>query len=84
MKQDFVNQRSTIKNVVFTGMGGSGIGSKIVAQWIEKEIKVPITFVQNYEIPSCISKDTLVIATSYSRNTEEIITSIEKCLKKGA
>ena len=84
LKQEFVNQRSMINNIVFTGMGGSGIGSKIVAQWIEKEIKVPITFVQNYEIPSCINRDTLVIATSYSGNTEETLTSIEKCLKQGA
>ena len=81
LKQDFINERSTIKNVVFTGMGGSGIGSKIVAQWIEKEIKVPITFVQNYEIPSCISRDTLVIATSYSGNTEEIKLKAQEIVK---
>ena len=84
LKKDFIKHHGAINNIVFIGMGGSGIGSKIVAQWIEKEIKVPITFVQNYEIPSCISKDTLVIATSYSGNTEETITSVEKCLKKGA
>ena len=83
-KQDFKSSRSLISNVVFTGMGGSGIGARIVAQWIEKEINVPITFVQNYEIPSWINKNTLIIATSYSGNTEETLSSIEKCLKIGA
>lgn len=84
LRQKFINHPRKINNIVFTGMGGSGIGSRIVAQWIEKEIKVPITFVQNYEIPSWISRDTLVIATSYSGNTEETLSSIEKCIKTGA
>lgn len=80
----FKHRAKQIKNVVFIGMGGSGIGSKLVAQWIEKEIKIPITFVQNYEIPSWINQESLVIASSYSGNTEETITSVKLCHDQGA
>lgn len=84
LNQKFHRPNIDFQNVVFTGMGGSGIGSKIVSQWIENEISIPITFVQNYEIPSWINKNTLVIATSYSGDTEETLSSVSKCLSKGA
>jgi glucose/mannose-6-phosphate isomerase len=80
----FKHKISPITNVVFTGMGGSGIGSKIVAQWIEKEIKVPVTFVQNYEIPSWVQAGCLVIASSYSGNTEETLSSVKLSHERGA
>jgi glucose/mannose-6-phosphate isomerase len=73
-----------IENVVICGLGGSGIGAKIVSQWIENEIEVPITIVQNYTIPSFINTSTLVIGSSYSGNTEETLTSLFECQKKSA
>ena len=75
---------SEIRNVVFCGMGGSGIGARIVSQWIENEIKVPIIHVQNYEIPEFINEYSLVIGSSYSGNTEETLAALLKCRTKGA
>jgi glucose/mannose-6-phosphate isomerase len=80
----FKHNSKQITNVVFTGMGGSGIGSKLVAQWIEKEISIPITFIQNYDIPGWVNSSSLVIASSYSGNTEETISSVKLCHEKGA
>lgn len=83
-KQNLRTKSEGISNVVFIGMGGSGIGSRIVAQLVEQEIKVPISFIQNYKIPAWIDKNTLVIATSYSGNTEETLCALEMCLQKGS
>ncbi|MEY3238091.1 MAG: hypothetical protein RI883_2192, partial [Bacteroidota bacterium] len=35
----FKQPLNTIHNIVICGMGGSGIGGTIVAQWIQDEIK---------------------------------------------
>lgn len=71
-------------NVVICGMGGSGIGGKMVDQWFSQQSKVPIYLVQDYDIPGFISGKTLFIASSYSGNTEETMTAVQKAAKSGA
>jgi len=73
-----------IQNVVVCGMGGSGIGGRLVQKWVENEINVPLTVVHDYFLPKFISKHTLVIASSYSGHTEETISCVEDALKSGA
>ena len=41
-----------IRNVIVTGLGGSGIGGTIVAQVTEKELKVPMAVNKDYFLPS--------------------------------
>jgi glucose/mannose-6-phosphate isomerase len=67
-----------VKNILICGMGGSGIGGKIVGQWVEQEIKVPISYCQNYQIPAFVDEHTLLIASSYSGNTEETMIAVSK------
>ena len=71
-------------NVVICGMGGSGIGGKLVASWIANEITIPINFCQDYTLPAYVDSKTLVIASSSSGNTEETISSINEAHQKGA
>jgi glucose/mannose-6-phosphate isomerase len=73
-----------IRNVVICGMGGSGIGGRIVAQWISSTCPVPILSLQDYEVPAFVGKDTLVIGSSYSGNTEETLIAAEECRRRGA
>lgn len=73
-----------IRNVLICGMGGSGIGGRLVAKWVEDELSVPVTFAQDYGIPGYVSKHTLLIGSSYSGNTEETLSSIHQALEKGA
>lgn len=80
----FKIKTNEISNVVLLGMGGSGIGAKIVSKWVQDEIKVPILLSQDYDIPAFIGKNTLVIACSYSGNTEETVISAEKAFQAGA
>jgi bifunctional phosphoglucose/phosphomannose isomerase len=71
-------------NVVVTGLGGSGIGGKIAAQLVQKEAKCPIEVYHNYYLPGYVNHKSLVIACSYSGNTEETIAAMEQALNKGA
>jgi glucose/mannose-6-phosphate isomerase len=77
-------QEYTFSNVVICGMGGSGIGGKMVAQWFADTAKTPIILLQDYDIPSFINGKTLFIASSYSGNTEETMTAVKKAAKLGA
>tara|TARA_Y100001933_G_scaffold218089_1_gene226063 strand:+ start:2916 stop:3905 length:990 start_codon:yes stop_codon:yes gene_type:complete len=73
-----------LQNIVVCGLGGSGIGGNIVKDIIAKESSLPLLSVKNYDIPKFIDSNTLVIASSYSGNTEETISALEKCVKKNA
>ncbi|MFN5324132.1 MAG: bifunctional phosphoglucose/phosphomannose isomerase [Bacteroidota bacterium] len=83
-KAVFSKPNQEIRNVLITGLGGSGIGGSIVSQLVEREICVPITVNKDYFIPSFVGPSTLVIVSSYSGNTEETISAMELCMSKGA
>jgi glucose/mannose-6-phosphate isomerase len=73
-----------IRNVVICGMGGSGIGGRLVSKWVEDELSVPVTVVSDYVLPEFVSKNSLVIGSSYSGNTEETLQAIEEAIEAGA
>ena len=73
-----------IRNVLICGLGGSGIGGTIVSDIISPKVDIPITATKDYSIPNFVNEHTLVIANSYSGNTEETLYALEKCQAKGA
>ena len=73
-----------IRNVLICGLGGSGIGGAIVTDLVGPEVRVPICATKDYSIPNFVDEHTLVIASSYSGNTEETLFALEKCQSKGA
>lgn len=77
-------KNKTFNNVVICGMGGSGIGGKMVSQLFASQSSLPIVLVQSYSIPFFVNEHSLVIASSYSGNTEETLTAIKLADKKGA
>lgn len=83
-KAVFSNQGKSFSNVLITGLGGSGIGGSIIAQVVEKEITIPIVVNKDYFVPAFVGPGTLVIASSYSGNTEETIAALELALQRGA
>jgi len=80
----FTTSTNEIRNVLVTGLGGSGIGGTIVAQLCEKELRVPFNVSKDYFIPAYIDKHSLVIVSSYSGNTEETLQALEAALKQNA
>ena len=73
-----------IHNIVICGMGGSGIGGKLVSQWLQDELTVPVTLVQDYTLPAFVNENTLVIGSSYSGETEETLYSVTKAKSLGS
>ena len=69
-----------IKNVIITGMGGSAIGGEMIASLFKKESRVPIIVNRGYELPSFAGKETLLIAVSYSGNTEETLSCFKEAI----
>lgn len=73
-----------ISCVLVCGLGGSGIGGKIVSQLVADELKVPFLISNEYGIPACVDEHTLLIASSYSGNTEETIAAVKAAQKRNA
>ncbi len=75
----------TQPNLIYvTGMGGSGIGADFVSCLIKDKANIPYIVNKTYETPKYINENCLVIASSYSGNTEETITNLKKCIDQGA
>ncbi len=73
-----------VQNVMITGLGGSGIGGSAILDLVSDSAQVPITVNKNYDIPAYVGRHTLVIACSYSGNTEETLQAVAKAEEKGA
>jgi len=73
-----------VKNVVVAGMGGSAISGDIVRAVVANESGVPLLVNRNYDLPSYVGPDTLVVASSYSGNTEETLAAFEQARARGA
>jgi glucose/mannose-6-phosphate isomerase len=69
-----------ISNVVIVGMGGSAIGGDIVRRLALSESKVPVRVHRDYGLPAFVDENTLVIASSYSGNTEETLSAFTEAL----
>ena len=73
-----------ISNVVILGMGGSAIGGDIVRRLALAESKAPVFVHRDYGLPAFVDENSLVIASSYSGNTEETLSAFTKSLGTGA
>ncbi|MBL1231229.1 MAG: bifunctional phosphoglucose/phosphomannose isomerase [Vicingaceae bacterium] len=71
-------------NVLICGLGGSGIGATIIVQVVADNAKLPILVNKDYKIPQFVNENTLVIACSYSGNTEETLEMITQAEQKNA
>ena len=73
-----------IKNIVVTGMGGSALAALIAKVWLKEDLSIPFEIIRGYDLPAYVNRHTLVIASSYSGNTEETISALEQAEKLGA
>ncbi len=70
--------------VVIAGMGGSAIGGDLVRALAERWSSLPVTVHRDYGLPAFAGRHTLVIASSYSGNTEETLSAAEEARRRGA
>ena len=71
-------------NIVCVGLGGSAIGADIMRSYAADEAKTPISVSRNYTLPNFVGKASLVIASSYSGNTEETLSAYRDAKQRGA
>ncbi len=75
---------SVIKSVVVAGLGGSAIAGDILKNYLINDIKPVIVVSRGYTVPDLCGPETLVIACSYSGNTEETLSAFNDALGKKA
>lgn len=73
-----------IKRVVFAGMGGSALAAMLIKDWLGTYIRVPFEVVRTYDLPAYVDDHTLVIASSYSGNTEETLSCLKQARDRSA
>lgn len=81
---ELTKNKKPISNVLIIGLGGSGIGGKIVAQLTSSQLRVPVSINNDYTIPNYVNEHTLVIASSFSGNTEETLEALSIVQEKQA
>jgi len=73
----------TPRRVLILGMGGSASGASFIDQLARATSAVPVQVVRDYQAPPA-DDGTLVIASSYSGNTEETLSAFAATLDSGA
>ncbi len=72
------------ESVLISSMGGSSNAGKILQSLVESDFKKPFVVYNDYGIPGWVNDKTLVVANSYSGNTEETLSAIDEAQKRGS
>jgi len=70
--------------VIIAGMGGSAIGGDLVRSITADQATIPLLVHRNYGLPAYAGAHTLVVASSYSGNTEETLSAADEAQRRGA
>jgi len=73
-----------LSRIMLCGMGGSAIGGDLLRSACADELRVPFLVNRSYRIPAWVGRDTLVVASSYSGNTEETLAASRLAIQRGA
>ncbi|MEZ0537650.1 bifunctional phosphoglucose/phosphomannose isomerase [Caldicellulosiruptoraceae bacterium PP1] len=73
-----------IDKVVISGLGGSAIGGNLLRVYVLDKCSVPVVVNRDYVLPKYVDNKTLVVASSYSGNTEETLSAYNDAKAKGA
>ena len=70
------------ENILFCGMGGSAIAGDLLKSMLIEHMEIPIVINRDYSVPNWLNKSTLVILSSYSGNTEEVLSCYSECINR--
>ncbi len=73
-----------IHHVIIAGLGGSAIGGDILRTLLWKTTPFSLSVNRHYELPGWAGKDSLVVCSSYSGNTEETLSVFKQALQRKA
>jgi glucose/mannose-6-phosphate isomerase len=72
-----------LRAVVLCGMGGSGVAGDVVRSVFGPDLSVPVAVVKGYGLPAFCDRDTLVVASSFSGNTDETVAAYREAVSRG-
>ncbi|HVP40153.1 MAG TPA: bifunctional phosphoglucose/phosphomannose isomerase [Candidatus Saccharimonadales bacterium] len=70
--------------VAVCGMGGSAIAADLLRGYLADELEFPVEVVRDYRLPAWVGPECLVVASSYSGNTEETVAAYAEARRRGA
>jgi glucose/mannose-6-phosphate isomerase len=77
-KLKFPDEFKNVDNIIVCGMGGSSFTPKTIKELYFDKIKKPYEVVNGYDLPAYANQNSLIILSSYSGTTEEVLS----CLKQ--
>ena len=75
-------EKNNYSNILICGMGGSAIGGDFIKSLVGDEIALPLDINRDYNLPAWVSNASLIILSSYSGNTEEVVSCLNQCITK--
>ncbi len=76
-----ISLKGDFSNVIICGIGGSALPAELV-QTLQIATKVPLYIHKDYGLPRQATEESLIIAISYSGNTEETVFALTEALEK--
>lgn len=73
-----------VKNIIVAGMGGSQLGPHVIKCVFKDELHVPLEIYNDYRLPAYTGADSLIVLSSYSGTTEEVLAAAEEAKQSGA
>ncbi len=83
-KVDVPESYRNVDSVVMSGMGGSGLGARVIESVYADKLTVPLVRVNTYNLPGFVNEKTLVICSSYSGETEETVANAKEAITRKA
>jgi glucose/mannose-6-phosphate isomerase len=74
--------RIQFSNLVVAGMGGSAIGGELLKDWLSDRAAIPIAVCRDYTLPAYVDEKSLVVAVSYSGETEETLSALLQAARR--
>jgi len=78
-----IKLKGKFDKIIICGMGGSALPANILITYLFGELKIPVFSHRSYNLPPQADKKSLIVAISYSGNTEETISAYSQALEKG-
>ncbi len=73
-----------VTNIVLAGMGGTAIGADLLAAYLADISSCPLHVLREYQLPCWArGRENLVIASSHSGDTEEVLSVFDQALQRG-
>jgi glucose/mannose-6-phosphate isomerase len=69
------------RNIILSGMGGSAISGDLMQNFLKDDLTLPFLVNRNYSLPGFADRNTLLIISSYSGNTEEALAALEEGIR---